>query len=128
MKKQVYAYNDMGEYIGIDFAYRNPINPDLYLMPHGCTDTAPPSNIPNGKCIMWNGELWELVDKIPTKNAHNDKVINNVVLHQFLNSTDWKVLRHIRELALNQPTSLSHEQYIELEQARAEAAAKIVQI
>ena len=44
----------------------------------------------------------------------------------FLASTDWKVLRHIRQQALGQPTSLTHQQYIELETARAEAASNII--
>lgn len=42
-----------------------------------------------------------------------------------LNESDWKVLRHIREKALEVETTLSEEEYLELEQTRAEAAAKI---
>ena len=44
---------------------------------------------------------------------------------EFLNSTDWKVLRHIRQKALNIATSLSDAEYIELEQQREAAAARI---
>ena len=44
---------------------------------------------------------------------------------EFLNSTDWKVLRHIRQKALNITTSLSDAEYIELEQQREAAAARI---
>lgn len=45
---------------------------------------------------------------------------------EFLNSTDWKVLRHIRQKALNITTSLSDAEYIQLEQQREAAAARIV--
>ncbi len=45
---------------------------------------------------------------------------------EFLNSTDWKILRHIRQKALNVPTSLSDAEYIELEQQRQQAASRIV--
>jgi hypothetical protein len=45
---------------------------------------------------------------------------------EFLNSTDWKILRHIRQKALNIATSLSDEEYIQLEQQREAAAARIV--
>ena len=45
---------------------------------------------------------------------------------EFLNSTDWKVLRHIRQKALNIATSLSDAEYIQLEQQREAAAARIV--
>jgi len=37
-------------------------------------------------------------------------------------------MRHLREKALEQPTSLTDQQYIDLEQARATAAAAIVEI
>ena len=45
---------------------------------------------------------------------------------EFLNSTDWKILRHIRQKALNIATSLSDAEYIQLEQQRQAAAARIV--
>jgi hypothetical protein len=45
---------------------------------------------------------------------------------EFLNSTDWKILRHIRQKALNITTSLSDAEYIQLEQQREAAAARIV--
>ena len=49
----------------------------------------------------------------------------NAVEREFLNSTDWKILRHIRQKALNIATSLSEAEYIELEQQREAAAARI---
>lgn len=50
----------------------------------------------------------------------------NAVEREFLNSTDWKVMRHIRQKALGIPTSLTEAQYLELEQQRQAAAARIV--
>ena len=47
---------------------------------------------------------------------------------KFLADSDWKVMRHLREKALGQATSLTDQQYIDLEQARATAAAAIVEI
>lgn len=44
---------------------------------------------------------------------------------KFLNSTDWKVMRHIREVALDMKTSLTEEEYLSLERDRHMAAAKI---
>jgi hypothetical protein len=44
---------------------------------------------------------------------------------EFLNRTDWKVLRHMREIALNQPTTLSQQEYIELERERDKSANSI---
>jgi hypothetical protein len=45
---------------------------------------------------------------------------------EFLNSTDWKILRHLRQKALNIATSLSDAEYIQLEQQREAAAARVV--
>lgn len=50
----------------------------------------------------------------------------NAIEREFLQRTDWQVLRHIRQKALNQPTSLTEAEYLALEQQRAEAAARIV--
>ena len=50
----------------------------------------------------------------------------NGVEREFLNSTDWKVLRHLRQKALGLPTTLSDAQYLELEQQRNAAASRIV--
>jgi hypothetical protein len=44
---------------------------------------------------------------------------------QFLNSTDWKVFRHIREKALGITTSLTEEDYLTLEAERHEQAKSI---
>lgn len=64
------------------------------------------------------------VDASVTEQKARDAA--NAIEREFLNSTDWKVMRHIRQKALNIPTSLSDAQYIELEQQRQAAAARIV--
>jgi len=55
--------------------------------------------------------------------------INQVAINSnkmgFLASTDWKVLRHIREKALRIPTSLSEDEYFDLELQRHDAANAI---
>ena len=50
----------------------------------------------------------------------------NGLEREFLNSTDWKIMRHIRQKALNVATSLTDAEYLELEQQRQAAAARIV--
>lgn len=51
--------------------------------------------------------------------------VANGLEREFLNSTDWKVLRHIREKALGITTSLTEAEYLELETQRQAAAARI---
>lgn len=65
-----------------------------------------------------------VIDIDNSEQEARDKI--NAEAREFLNSTDWKVLRHMRELALGESTSLTEEEYIILEQQRSEAAARIV--
>ncbi len=58
--------------------------------------------------------------------AQKTKDLSNAEKREFLNSTDWKVLRHIRQKALGIPTALTEAQYLELEQQRETASAGIV--
>ena len=55
-----------------------------------------------------------------------ERDVLNAVEREFLNSTDWKVMRHLRQKALGEPTTLTEEQYLELEQQRSDAASRIV--
>lgn len=56
-------------------------------------------------------------------NIHQEKI--NSENKSFLDSTDWKVLRHIREKALGIQTSVSEEEYLKLETERQSAADSI---
>jgi hypothetical protein len=58
--------------------------------------------------------------------AEKEQYRLNGIEREFLNSTDWKVMRHIRQKALNLPTTLTDAEYLELEQQRQAAAARIV--
>jgi hypothetical protein len=58
--------------------------------------------------------------------AQKEQYKLNGIEREFLNSTDWQILRHLRQKALGVTTSLTEEQYLELEQQRQAAAARIV--
>jgi hypothetical protein len=58
--------------------------------------------------------------------AQKEKEKLNGVEREFLNSTDWKILRHIRQKSLNITTTLTDAEYLALEQQRNEAATRIV--
>jgi hypothetical protein len=62
---------------------------------------------------------------IETINKKQQDIANSLE-RAFLSNTDWQVMRHIRQKALNEPTSLTDEQYLELERLRQAAAARIV--
>jgi heme A synthase len=58
--------------------------------------------------------------------AEKEQYRLNGIEREFLNSTDWKILRHMRQKALNVSTTLSEVEFLELEQQRQAAAARIV--
>ena len=58
--------------------------------------------------------------------AQKAQEISNGLEREFLNSTDWKILRHLRQKTLNIATTLTEAEYLKLEQERNEAAARIV--
>lgn len=65
---------------------------------------------------------------LDTEEAKKTQERSNAENRFILESTDWQVLRHFRQKALGQTTTLSDEEYLALEQTRADAAAAIVQI
>lgn len=65
---------------------------------------------------------------IDTEAAKETQRITNAEKRKFLADSDWKVMRHFREKALGQTTTLTDQQYLDLEQSRATAAAAIVEI
>jgi hypothetical protein len=65
---------------------------------------------------------------LDTEAAKEAQRITNAEKRKFLAESDWKVMRHLREKALGQTTTLTDQQYLDLEQARATAAAAIVEI
>jgi hypothetical protein len=50
----------------------------------------------------------------------------NGIEREFLNSTDWKILRHLRQKTLGISTSLTEAEYLGLENQRQQAASRIV--
>jgi hypothetical protein len=62
----------------------------------------------------------------PDIAVKKDLDLRNGQEREFLNSTDWKILRHLRQKALNITTSLTDAQYVALETQREAAAARIV--
>lgn len=68
-------------------------------------------------------QVVPVADSIAAQKAQD---LINAQDRNFLDSTDWKVLRHIRQQTLGIPTSLSAEEYRDLEYEREAAASRIV--
>lgn len=50
----------------------------------------------------------------------------NAIEREFLNSTDWMIFRHIREKALGSTTTLTDQEYLNLETKRSQAASRVI--
>lgn len=67
----------------------------------------------------------------PVPQADLDKVETakqNEIYSRFLNTTDWQVMRHLRQKALGIPTTLTEEEYVALETERQNAANGIIKV
>jgi len=74
---------------------------------------------PHSDAIFQNGQ-WVLdADILVSKTASKEALA-------FLSSTDWKVIRHRDQLALNIETSLSEEEYILLLGKRQQARREVI--
>lgn len=68
------------------------------------------------------GEHSVLIEDVTEKYQQQEQSTQAL---KFLNETDYKVLRHIRQQALGIATTLTAQEYLELEQERQMAAQTI---
>jgi hypothetical protein len=66
--------------------------------------------------------VMSMPSQMLTRNTQQE---DNQAHLRFLRDTDWQVLRHMRQLHLGEPTSLTAEAYTQLEQERSRVAALI---
>jgi hypothetical protein len=68
------------------------------------------------------------VEAIPPEQLIQQQTFNeNNEKREFLNSTDWKILRHLREKALTIDTTMTEQEYLDLENQRQEIAKSITE-
>jgi len=63
MSNTAYQFNHAGLLVGTSEADESPMEPGVFLLPSGCTFTAPPSEVPDDQWPRWNGTKWELVNR-----------------------------------------------------------------
>ena len=68
--KVVYQTDHLGIYTGKTVADRSPLEPDVWLIPGGCVEVAPPP-VPAKKAALWNGRKWQLVDSYQGLTVYN---------------------------------------------------------
>jgi hypothetical protein len=68
--KIVYQTDHLGIYTGKTVADRSPLEPDVWLIPGGCVEVAPPT-VPERKAALWDGRRWQLVDSYQGLTVYN---------------------------------------------------------
>ena len=68
--KIVYQTDHLGIYTGKTVADRSPLEPDVWLIPGGCVEVAPPA-VPAKKAAFWDGRKWQLVDSYQGLTVYN---------------------------------------------------------
>jgi len=58
--------------------------------------------------------------------AQKTQDLANAEQLEFLRSTDWQILRHLRQQTLGHTTTLTDAEFLTLEQQRADAAASVI--
>jgi hypothetical protein len=66
------------------------------------------------------------VEALQVEAAAKAIELSNAEYRGFLRSTDWQVLRHIRQQALGITTSLTQQEYLDLENQRHQAALSVI--
>lgn len=71
--------------------------------------------------------LKKIVSSPDSVLEEKEKQQKNAIEREFLDSTDWIVLRHLRQKYLELTSSLSEEEFKKLEMQRHEASLKIIE-
>lgn len=79
--KIVYQTDHLGIYTGKTVADRSPLEPDVWLIPGGCVEVAPPA-IPDKKAAFWDGRRWQLVDSYRGLTAYNIETREPLVIER----------------------------------------------
>ena len=70
--KIVYQTDQLGIYTGQAYADPSPLEENVWLIPRGCVEIAPPT-VPELKAAHWDGQRWHLIDSYLGLTAYNIK-------------------------------------------------------
>ena len=123
----IYAnFDNQGNLAGF---YDSEIHENIPETAREITSEAHQEFLNNQSKVKINPETLQ-VEELPPPTQEELAIINqqniNAEASNFLSSTDWKVIRHLGQKALNITTSLTEQEYLALEQQRQEARQRIV--
>lgn len=72
MSKIAYQFDMAGLFVATTIADESPLEEGVFLLPAGCTFTAPPEELPDGKWPRWNGTAWTMANRPNTSAAEEN--------------------------------------------------------
>jgi len=122
-----YLLIEKGELVGICDYEPNTADDDIKVIPYS-------GNIPADRILYLEGKIADsndyvfINDKYVKKTkAVTELLETNEEARNYLNDTDWLVIRHRDQAALNQETSLTEVQYLDLLTKRQAARERVVE-
>ena len=79
--KVVYQTDHLGIYTGKTLADRSPLEADVWLIPGGCVEIAPPA-VPAKKAARWDGRKWQLIDSYLGLTVYNTATGDPLVIER----------------------------------------------
>lgn len=79
--KIVYQTDHLGIFTGETVADRSPLEVDVWLIPGGCVEVAPPK-VPEKKAALWDGKRWKLIDSYQGLTAYNTETGTPLVIER----------------------------------------------
>ncbi|RUT39789.1 hypothetical protein WG29040_05580 [Pseudomonas sp. PAMC 29040] len=78
--RTVYQTNHLGLYVGPVEAEESPMEPGVFLIPGGCVQVPPPTDIPALKAACWTGKRWQLLDYLNGLIVYNMATLEPLTL------------------------------------------------
>lgn len=79
--KIVYQTDHLGIFTGETVADRSPLEVDVWLIPGGCVEVAPPK-VPEKQAALWDGKRWKLIDSYQGLTAYNTETGTPLVIER----------------------------------------------
>ncbi|MEE3350451.1 MAG: hypothetical protein VZR09_10485 [Candidatus Gastranaerophilaceae bacterium] len=122
-----YLLIENGQLVGVCDYEPNIGEDDIQVIPYS-------GNIPRERILYINGKIEDSENYVflNSKYVRKTKAITSLIntneeAKNYLNKTDWLVIRHRDQLALGQTTSLTNEQYLDLLTKRQAARERVVE-
>ena len=97
--KTVYQLDQNGVFIGLETSFESPLEPNVFLIPAGCIEIAPPSFDNTKQYAQWNGMEYKVKD-IPSPEVKEELVVEPTVEELEIQRQEELIQAEIRAIAI----------------------------